>query len=223
MKRSDSDTSNLFTNYTFAGLVLLSGTLILGFVTFGYFGHAIGFQDARIGVGLAGAVATIALALGIYLQGYQNNTIIRQNREEIDAAREQSLILQESQWMPIGVFYPRSKQFQFSNNQPHNPRIILEVDEDDTGWIDREAGRVNLSEKENVWTIHIGVEDFEERLEIGRSSFDGIMRLRFESTTGMPYEYEYEVSINLEAEPDENMTVHSEERKLPWKHEIHEE
>lgn len=201
----------------FGGIILLSGTILLFIVTGAYYGLGWPYQDARIGTGIVAAIATIALALGIYLQSSQNQSIIKQNETQIMNNQKQSLILQESQWMPIGTFKNEGLQFRFNENRPYNPRLRFVSDDSDTGWIDLEVG--DQDRATGHWVVGIGG-ILEENLEIDRSSYDGVLKLRFESTTGVLYEYEYGVSIDEDADNSKRIKVNSETRKLPWRDEI---
>jgi hypothetical protein len=188
-----------------ARIIIGMSAILLLLVVYAYFDLGWPYNDARIGVGFVGAIATLALALGIYYQAVQNQALIADHQR-------QSMILQESNWIPEGVFKPRGLQFRFTENSPHNPRVKLTLDHDETDWIDRLVGPGG---GERI--IGIGGGIFEEQIPMDDGPYEGILQLRFESTTGASYEYEYEVVVDPEADNDERITVLSETRKLPWR------
>ncbi|MDZ7701794.1 MAG: hypothetical protein U5J98_06845 [Halobacteriales archaeon] len=195
------------------GIVLVLAALYLVWVVIGITHLGWGYQKADLRIGIGAGAATIALATGIFVQGYLNS-------KRIEGEEKNRLILQESNWMPAGEFKSDGLQFEFIQNPPYNPRVMLDIGQSESGWIESNVKSSTYEYGEIVWRVGIGGDIFEDSIDFEDNDYEGKLRLQFESTTGVKYEYEYDVIYNSKADNEDKIRVKNERRRLPWRDEI---
>lgn len=212
-------------------IIILFASILLGTITIAYYRWGWPYQSAHIGVGLLGAVASIALALGIYFQAIQNQDVIRQNEALIRNSRQQSVVLQESELLPH--FYPTWGDFKLitcSGPKPWLPWMKAEIEGDSNeDWYEENSYPVmddaeivpgNVSKAMEFYDIDWFVPFRDEIHQYFRDGISeetrGKLYFKFETLTGTWYLFEYTLILTPNGDDYNIQAVPEVTRYLPW-------
>lgn len=197
------------------GVILIGTMAWTAFVFLQYWNRAYSAERASVLVGIGGVLATLGLALGIFYQAHQNEKLLDQNEDFVEDSLRQTVILQESEWMPDGVFNPNENRFRFTRNRPFSPKGTLEIENEVIDWTELSVSKSRPGDPNTDWIISL--DDLLEGWTITQSgSFEGELELHFDSITGESYEYAYDVEIELRGTDVTVVDAANVSRNLPW-------
>lgn len=136
----------------------------------------------------------------------------------------QTLVMQESQWIPEAIHYFGEKLIRFRGKRPWYPEFKVEVSGDSSGWIDQNIAPPEIKDDQtdvDTWVVDLPSnlwKDFLITLDEGRHS--GKLFFKFESMTGEEYKYIYDITFEKRSDSYEINGAPSVERNLPWEKSI---
>lgn len=186
-------------------IVVLVMSLVL-YVPSAYIWGPYSVFEASMYLSGASVFATIALASVIFYQ-------TKLNEDQLEQNRQQSLILQESEWMPL-VEFRTPGLLHFLRNPPYNIEVKLELKGEVIDWVTLREPDPDTG-SENRWKVQVRP-TFMDRFEVNTDEIYGTLWLRFESITGAEYLYEYDVVARVHQRDFAFRRATLVNRELPW-------
>lgn len=191
------------------GIIIVLTIIVLASVVRGYRNGAFGLAEAGFYASIIGAMATIALATTIFYQNYQNNKLIQQNNQ-------QSMILQESEWIPEAIPFFNQNEFRFKGRRPWYPRLKIDTLEGSTGWVEHDIiPRFGFDDPYD-WDLILSAEFQETLNHIWEVESGGSFHLSYETQTGIRYHDIYRLETGLDENGNKKLKWPDVERILPW-------
>lgn len=212
-------------------------------ILIGYNQGVFGTGVAGIFLNWAGVIATIALALGIFKQALQNSELLELNEDLANSSEKQTLISQESDWIPEFRQPMRANWLLSSKNRPWYPWFKVEIEgEGESEWDDEivhllqdtkhyekiEEDRELIWHEKQAKNLDADVDRYipfpDEVIEfiqgLDKGLYDGNLYFRFKTNTDEEYFFIFRIHILVhpEFQPhgfriEQTPTV---ERIMPW-------
>lgn len=196
---------------TTMGIVLVSTVIGTIFVYVGIRYNALTPAEADMWLRIFSIYATVGLALGILTQASQNE-------ELLDTSRQESIISQESEWMPEVRHSFRNNIIKFNGRRPWYPWFKIRVDGQSSQWAEEEIQNQLNDAVAFDWVVEVPetIQKF-LALDVDAGIHTAELFFRFESMTGEEYFFIYHIEVEIGEEAYSVLETPSVDRLLPWR------